>query len=450
MSKAIKLGIIGAGSATFSLGLVRDLCLCRNLWGSTVSFMDIDAERLDVIHLLATRYAAELGADLKFEKTLDRRAAMQGADFVINTAAWRHGDEEEVRALGEKHGYYRGVRLGNFYNLNLMLGVARDMSEVCPSAYLIQSSNPVYDGCTLMTRETGIKAIGLCHGHFGYRDIARVLGLEEEHVTAQMPGLNHIIYMTHFEYKGENAYPLIDEWIETKAEEYWATYKPTFSDNQMSRAAIDQYRLLGLMPIGDTPRQGGWQYHLDLEAKKHWYGHLGGFDSEIGWQIYLDRLSERVDHIFKVAVDRSVSLTKEFPPTPTHEQQVPIIDALVNGTPPPKDICPQGLFQVNVPNNGAIEGIADDVVVEVPAVVSKRGVQPVHVGKMPQKLMLHVLLPRILEMERNLWALKSGDRKMLESMLLWDPRTRTPEQAAAVLEDMLALPFNREMAEHYR
>jgi alpha-galactosidase len=218
----------------------------------------------------------------------------------------------------------------------------------------------------------------------------------------------------------------------------------------MSRAAIDQYKLLGLMPIGDTPRQGGWQYHLDLETKQKWYGWLGGFDSEIGWQRYLDRLSARVDHIFRVAVDPAVSLTEEFPPVSTREQQVPIIDALVNNAPPPKEICPQGLFQVNVPNNGAIEGIADDVVVEVPAVVSKRGVQPVHVGKLPQKLMLHVLLPRILEMERNLWAHLSGDRNMLMSILLWDHRTRTPEQAEAVLEDLLALPFNKEMAEHYK
>ena len=48
--------------------------------------MDIDEDRLTMIHDLARRYAAELGADLCFEKTLDREASLSGADFVINTA----------------------------------------------------------------------------------------------------------------------------------------------------------------------------------------------------------------------------------------------------------------------------------------------------------------------------------------------------------------------------
>ncbi len=46
MGRAIKLGVIGAGSAQFSLGLVRDLCLQDSLAGSTVTFMDVDEGRL--------------------------------------------------------------------------------------------------------------------------------------------------------------------------------------------------------------------------------------------------------------------------------------------------------------------------------------------------------------------------------------------------------------------
>jgi len=93
MSKAIKVSVIGAGSATFSLGLVKDICLTESLSGSQISFMDVDTERLEMIHKLATRYAHELGADLRFESTVDRRASLRDADFVINTASvvplWR-------------------------------------------------------------------------------------------------------------------------------------------------------------------------------------------------------------------------------------------------------------------------------------------------------------------------------------------------------------------------
>src|SRR5690606_37086207 len=87
MSTPIKLSVIGAGSATFSLGLVKDICLTDSLNGSLISFMDIDQERLQAIHKLGERYAAELGADLRFESTTDRGQSLQDADFVINTAS---------------------------------------------------------------------------------------------------------------------------------------------------------------------------------------------------------------------------------------------------------------------------------------------------------------------------------------------------------------------------
>ncbi|MBP7238057.1 MAG: alpha-glucosidase/alpha-galactosidase, partial [Petrotogaceae bacterium] len=68
---SVKIGIIGAGSAVFSLKLVSDLCKTKTLWGSTVTLMDIDQSRLEGAFFLAKRFAKEVGADLNFEKTLD-------------------------------------------------------------------------------------------------------------------------------------------------------------------------------------------------------------------------------------------------------------------------------------------------------------------------------------------------------------------------------------------
>ena len=65
MGTSVKIAVIGAGSATFSLALVKDLCLTEGLSDSLVSFMDVDAERLEMIHKLAGRYADELGAPLQ-------------------------------------------------------------------------------------------------------------------------------------------------------------------------------------------------------------------------------------------------------------------------------------------------------------------------------------------------------------------------------------------------
>jgi alpha-galactosidase len=446
MANAIRLAVIGAGSAQFSLGLVRDLCLTEQLRGSTIAFMDVDAGRLGLVYELARRYAAEVGADLRFEQTTERAAALCDADFVINTAlAGGHTHEEDERALMERHGYYRGVLLGEYYRqFDLMLGVARDMERLCPDAWLIQSSNPVFEGCTLMTRETGTKVIGLCHGHFGYREIAHVLGLDLQDVTFEAPGFNHCIWLTHFRYQGRDAYPLIDEWIRTKAAEYWRAWKPRFHETQMSPAAVQMYQLYDLMPIGDASRAlwgEVWWYHLDLAAKQRWWGPLGGFDSGEGWALYLDELNRNLAQIHEVATDPRRRVTDVFPPRKSDEQIVPIIDSLTNDRP--------GYYQVNVPNQGMLPGVADDVVVEVPALIDGRGVRPMAVDPLPESIMLGVMWPRLLIAERAMAAYLTGDRRYLMQLMLSDHRTRTWEQAEHTLDALMAMPGNEAMSRHF-
>ena len=450
MSTAVKISVIGAGSAEFSLGLIKDLCLTESLAGSHVSFMDINPGRLNMIQALATRYAEELGAGLTFDKTTERQASMQDADFVINTAYVQgHYHARAMREITARHGYYYGgVGLGSFYQLRLILDVARDVERICPDAWLIQSGNPVFSGCTLMTRETGIKVCGLCHGHYGYREIARVIGIDPDRVTWQAPGLNHNIWLTHFIYEGQDAYPLIDEWIETKGEEYWNTHVAARThDIQMSRGVVHQYRMYGLFPIGDTPRGGGWWYHTDLDTKKHWFGEpWGGPDTELARPIFVANLERRIARMTRLANDPEASLLEAFGTTKTREQQVPIIDGLVNNYEAVGGAISRQ-FQVNVPNRGALPGLPDDVVVEVPAIVNQKGIQPIRVEPLPPKIMLERILPRWLGMERTLHAFETGDR----SMLLWNTlnsrQTRSYDQALAVLEDLLSAEGNEEMNE---
>ena len=57
----IKISVIGAGSAVFSLNLIKDICLTPRLQDSTISLMDIDEERLNGVYNLCKRYAKEVG-----------------------------------------------------------------------------------------------------------------------------------------------------------------------------------------------------------------------------------------------------------------------------------------------------------------------------------------------------------------------------------------------------
>ena len=108
----VQVSLIGAGSATFAAGIVRDLCVTAGLHGSHVALMDIDAGRLAMVARMAQRLSDELDAGLSFSQTLDREEALRGADFVINTAqVGGHAWTEAQRELAERHGYYRGARL---------------------------------------------------------------------------------------------------------------------------------------------------------------------------------------------------------------------------------------------------------------------------------------------------------------------------------------------------
>jgi len=446
MGRPVKIGIIGAGSAQFSLGVVRDLCLTTGLAGSQVCFMDLDAQRLDAVERLARRYAAELGVDLRFDQTRDRAVALQDADVVLNTAARSHDHEEAERSVWQEFGYYRGVRIP-YHNLELMLDIARDVERMCPRAWLLQVSNPVFEICTLLGRETTARVIGLCHGYAMYRDIARVLNLDPAQVSFEAPGVNHCIWMTQFHYRGDDAYPLIDHWIEHDAERYWSQPPLKYSDTQMSRAAVDMYHMYGLFPIGDTSRFGGSQYlsqwwqHTDLATKSYWYGKDGGFDSELGWGRYLDDLNARVELLQRTAYDDSVRVTEVLPPQHSKDQFAPIIDALVNDH--------QAIFQVNVLNAGLISGIAADVAVEISGIVNRHGVQAIQPAPLSRPLLNHVLVPKVLEMEMNLEVFQTGNPRAWLHQLLLDHRTRDPDQAARALGAVLDLPWNACLRERF-
>ena len=438
---AVKVSVIGAGSVVFSLGLVKDMCLTEGLKGSTVHFMDINEERLDVVYQLARRYAEDLGADIKFDRTLERAEALHEADFVINTATITHNEYfmKHRRELVAGHGYfYGGTGMPEYHNLQLMLDVAKDMEAICPDAWILQAGNPVFDGATLMGRETGIKVCGLCHGHYGYRHVASVIGLDPDKVTWQAPGLNHNIWLTQFFYEGQDAYPLLDRWLEENIEQYWEEHKETGVSAQWSPGAIHQYKMYGLFPIGDTPRQGGWWYHTDLETRARWYGRGGGGDTPEGRDLILKGKEEKYAQMKAAAYDPQVRPVSLFGDKKSTEQHIPIVDALVNNH--------EYRAQVNVLNDGALPGIPDDVAVEVPAIVNQMGIQPIRVDPLPAKIMLECILPDWLQMEHTLEALLSGDKSMLLYSVLQSHQTRTYEQAVKVMEALIDIEPNEPMA----
>jgi len=452
----IKLSIIGAGSAIFSLRLVGDFCKTKGFSGSMVSLMDVDEKRLNSVYDLAQRYAVLLGTDLKFERTTDIKQSVEDADFVINTAlVGGHAQLDASREAGEKYGYARGIdsqefnmvsdyhTLSNYNQLKYFLEVAHNMEELCPKAWLLQTANPVFEGTTLISRYSKIKVVGFCHGHYGVEVIAKSLGLDIREVDWQVAGFNHNIWLNRFLYKDKDAYPLIDQWIKEESGK-WKPKNPF--DDQMSPAAMDMYKFYGRMPIGDSIRNSSWKYHYNLEVKKKWYGEpWGGVDSDLGWMWYQENYVKALpEKSFKFASDQSLDLLAEFPPdVKSGEQHIQFIDTLVNGG--------KERFVLNISNKGPIiPGIPEDVVVEIPVIVDQQSIYPEEINPpIPKRIMDMYLVPRMLRMEWALEAFLSGDKSMLQEIVIRDPRTKSFEQAEAVIDEILALPFNKEMKKHY-
>lgn len=407
---------------------------------------------------MARRYVKELGANIQFKATTNRREAIEGADFVINTAfTVGYTNMEKERKVAEEYGYYRGIgdrvcdyygSVGAYKQLKFFLEVAHDIESLSPDAWYIILANPVFEGTTLVSRESKVKVVGMCHGWLGYKIIAKTLGPDLRYIEANMAGTNHNVWLTKFTYKGEDAYPLIDRWIEEKAEEYWQSSEYLnalpWESEQISPAAVEMYKLFGLFPLGDTIRAvSPWWFHIDLNTKRRWYGPTGGFDSEIGRSIYLSLHNIMLRRMYSLAENPRASLLQEFPPERSDEQIVPFINAVVNDE--------ETRVVINVPNEGAISGIENNVVVEVPVLVNAKGYRHIFSGlTLPRRLMLYVMIPRILMMERVLQAFLDGDLKSLVLALMDDHRTKSFEQAKNLIERLLSLPWNIDAKKHYK
>ncbi|RAP73565.1 hypothetical protein [Paenibacillus montanisoli] len=448
--KPIKISIIGAGSSTFAIGMVRDICLTPSLEGSTIHFMDINQERLDNVHALCTKYAEERGVKLDLKKTLDRRECLEGADFVINTALTAgYGRMREGWEIAMKHGYKLGGSYHilydeafwiNYYQLKFFESLTEDILDICPDAWHLMLANPVITGVThVMRKYPQAKVVGLCHGYVDTYNVAKALGLEKKDITYQVTGVNHHLWLTDFYYKGEDAFPLLDKWIEEKSEAFWAAGGENWP---FTPKRIDLYKKHGVFAIGDTASWSSaswpWWYHTDEAEERRWSENPMGV-----WNRFFDNLSDSMGQLQRAIEDPSVKVTELFPPVLTDELMIPLIESIACDIP--------RVFVVNTLNSGNyVPGIPTDFQVEVSALCSKRGIQPISNKGLPKPIVAHILRDRVAPIELELEAFNKGSRDMLLELVLTDKWSGSAAQANAFLDEILALPYHRDMAEHYR
>ena len=175
MTNVTKIVFLGATSASFGLSMLRDLMATPELSGSTLTLVGRDADSFGQTAALAALLSARTGAGLLIEHTTDRRAALDGAGFVVNTTAidrnrlWKL-DFEVPQKYGIRHTLgENGGPGGLFFTLRtlpLVLDIVRDMEAALPGGAFINFSNPESRIILALGKYSTVRCIGLCHGIF--------------------------------------------------------------------------------------------------------------------------------------------------------------------------------------------------------------------------------------------------------------------------------------------
>src|SRR3954471_4320569 len=219
-----RIVLVGAGSVEFTRNLLGDILSAPALRGSQIALHDIDPERLATAERMARWTAGALRADPVISAHLDRREALESADFVINTiqvggARATQADFDVPARFGLRYtiadtvgvgGVFRGLR-----TIPVVLGIARDMEAVCPDALLLNYTNPLAILVRAVSEATAIRVVGLCHSVFWTIDrLAGYLGIPRDEVDASSAGLNHHAFVLRLEHRGRDLYPDLRAFVE--------------------------------------------------------------------------------------------------------------------------------------------------------------------------------------------------------------------------------------------
>jgi alpha-galactosidase len=400
----MKIAMIGAGSVVFSKNLTGDILSYPEFRDATLTYMDIDSDRLEVGVNLCKKVAATLGASPRIEGTQDRRQAVKDADFVINMVQIGGFDSTLVdfeipRKYGLRFtiadttgpgGLFRALR-----TFPMLTGLCRDMSELCPDALLLNYSNPMSMNMQTISRTSCVRAVGLCHSVQGTFDqLMQYIGEKPGDVAFLCAGINHMAFYLKLEKDGVDLYPRLFE----------AMNKPeTFVHNAVR---FELMKRLGYFVTESS------EHNAEYNA---WFIPRGG-EMVNRFHVPLDEYPRRCDAIID-EFERMKTFSKngeKMEVRRSHEYGSTIIHSVVTGTP--------SVVYGNMPNNGAISNLADDAIAEVPTLVDRNGPQFTTVGELPPQLIGYVQ-PHVTQHELFIRAAMEGRRDYVYQAVMFDPLT---------------------------
>ena len=367
-----RIVLIGAGSVEFTRNLLGDILSSAALRSSQIVLHDIDPERLMTAERMARWTAGALGATPVITASLDRREALRGADFAINTiqvggARATQVDFDVPARFGLRYtiadtvgvgGVFRGLR-----TIPVALGIARDMQDICPNAWLLNYTNPLAVVVRAVAEASSIKVVGLCHSVFWTIDtIAGYLGIPREEIDSESAGVNHHAWLLSLRHHGRDLYPDLRRFVE----------EGRTPDDNLVRSEL--FRRFGYYPTESSEHHA--EYNPWYIGKRDASGDsVERFHVPIGE--YLHRVAGNLDEYAEAK--RMLAAGEPFEIERSGEYAATIAEAMTTGAP--------ARIVGNVINGGAlIPNLEADACVEVPCLVDGLGVHPVAMGPLPLKL----------------------------------------------------------------
>jgi alpha-galactosidase len=273
-------------------------------------------------------------------------------DFEIPT---KYGLRQTIADTLGIGGIMRGLR-----TIPILLEMCRDMEELCPDVTFLQYVNPMAMNCWAISRASSIKTVGLCHSVQGTaRQLARNIGVPIAEIDYLCAGINHMAFYLKFERDGVDLYPEI---------------RRVLAEGRAPKDNLVRYEML--------KRLG----YFVTESSEHFAEYVPWFikrdrpDLIKEFNIPLDEYPRRCEKQIKEwnALRKEYEGSGQIELEQSEEYGAPIIHSIETGTP--------RVIYGNVANTGLIDNLPDGCCVEVPCLVDRNGIQPVHVGALPPHL----------------------------------------------------------------
>lgn len=445
-AQKLKIAIIGAGSKTFSPLTIRDIMLSDALHAVPLELvlMDLDEAAARRRGQYARRLVEGLRRTAAVNATTSLEEAVEGADFVITAIEvkryhyWTQ-DFHIPRRYGFRQIFGENGGPGSMFhtlrNLGPMVEIARAMERLCPDAWMINYTNPEAKLVEGVTRLSKIKTVGLCHGiEMGVEQLARIFEMDPGQLEVAACGLNHFSWFQKIAHRqtGEDLYP------ELRRRDQAMNWLSEWDEIALSRI---MFRTYGLWPLPGTNHVGeyvGWadsflasshlQFFYDPAAETPW---------ETGntprW-IYNLNEHPTSEPMYGKKLEGEDEATKpiDFAQLkPSSEVGIPLIEAIAFDR-------KKELRSVNMPNRGRIPGLADEMVVELPAYADGAGIHTRSMDALPDAVTEMIRIQGVIHKLVIEAYAEQSRRKLLQALLL-DPTVSTYNNAVALINDMCEL-----------